>query len=433
MKFFLSILLLVSIKTLLAQSQNDAFQEQVNINVKQKSVQDVLENVEQETNIMFSYSNSTINSDSIISIFVFKGKLEGLLKKLLPSGTSYILNSNNIILYNSPLKEKKSTEEKKSNNKSKAVVKNSSKEDKNTLDSNKMDLPPIRPFLIKKIELNSIEEDGELATIISLSPILVKTINEEDLPHNIIDNKKTKKTYRKRGRQINTSFSRNKKATVEYSIRPFYQLIKETIQYKNFGIGENDERIKAIINSSEENPRAFRTGILATVTSDNLRFTTGLAIYKSYEDYNYQPANDSIYSYLVSIPDTVGFVPAGKNMYRYFSVPLFIGYERNISSNFIVCGNIGAWFNKLNSYSGEYLDLDSGIPYKFSDLKNAPLNKIKTDLALDISVEYKVLKNTSISFSTSYIYPINSIFSDEYPVTKYKSAVGYSFTLIQKF
>jgi hypothetical protein len=54
-------------------------------------------------------------------------------------------------------------------------------------------------------------------------------------------------------------------------------------------------------------------------------------------------------------------------------------------------------------------------------------------MAVDISLEYKPLRNISISFSTSYMHPTNSIFEKDYPVTKFKSAFGYSFALIRKF
>jgi hypothetical protein len=271
--------------------------------------------------------------------------------------------------------------------------------------------------------------------MISLAPVLFETNNEE-MGQNIL--KRKEKPEIKTVLQNNSNFYRKRKFTTKFSVGSFFQILNESMQYNNFGISgdsinKDNANIKNIITSSEKSSTSNRIGIIASVTFDYLKLTTGFALQKSRESYNYKNVLDSATARLVTVSDTSTFSLVGRNTYNYLSVPLFFGYERNITGNLTVSGNIGIWANLLNSQKGCYVDLNTDLPHKIKDLKTAPINKIKTDMAVDISLEYKLLKNISVSFSTSYMYPTNSIFNKDYSISKFKSAFGYSFALIRKF
>ena len=438
MKYFLSILFILYLCDVFAQSQNEVLQMDINItNVRQKSFRNIMDKIEQKANITFSYNNSIINSDSIISILVFNGKLEDVLKKLMPPNISFILSSDNIILYRTPTKKQKIKKQKAFNNDiQKVASKKLVSRDEKAMIVAKKSAPvlKIKPYVFADINLRTPEKlENDTLAMISLAPVLVNKNNEELSQKSILNSKKKRKSFRSIVRQNNINSYEKRKITMKYSIGLFFQVLNESMQYNNFGTSENSTKIKDIITSAEVSSRSNRTGIIASVTFDHLRLTSGLALQRSRKDYDYKNMLDSTTTNLINVPDTSGFSLVGKNNYNYLSIPLFVGYEWNITHNLTFNGNVGIWAKILNSQKGYYIDLNTEPPHEFKDLENATMHKLQTDIAVDISLEYKLFKKTSIFFSASYMLPTGSAYNNEYPVTKSKSALGYSFAIIQKF
>lgn len=101
MKYFLLILFFLMLQLALAQKHEEILNTEINIKAKQKSIGNILDQIEQKANVTFSYNNSVLDTDSVIGILVFKGKLKSILKKLMPPDISYIISSRNIIFYQS--------------------------------------------------------------------------------------------------------------------------------------------------------------------------------------------------------------------------------------------------------------------------------------------------------------------------------------------
>jgi hypothetical protein len=434
-KFFSSSIFILCLQLILAQSPDEALQTVISIDVRQKSLRNVMDEIEQKASVTFSYNNATINSDSIISILVLSGDLKEILKRIMPPNTSFIISSENIILYRTPPNEQENiTKEELFDRPQKDTVFPDEGKKIFTADDSVPALR-IKPYVIEKLNFLEPPRHDTLA-MISLAPVLFETNNEEMWQKSILKRKET--PDERTVFQNNLNLYGKRKLTTKFSVGSFFQILNESMQYNNFGIGgdsinKDNANIKNIITSSEKSLTSSRTGIIASVSFEYLKLTTGFALQKSRESYNYKNVLDSTTAKILTVSDTTGFSLIGKNTYNYLSIPLFFGYERKITENLTASGNIGIWINILNSSKGCYINLNTDLPYELNDLKTAPINKTKTDMAVDISLEYKLLRNISISFSTSYMHPTNSIFEKDYPVTKFKSAFGYSFALIRKF
>ncbi|SHE37789.1 hypothetical protein SAMN05444274_101210 [Mariniphaga anaerophila] len=434
-RYFLIIAFVFFLQGVIAQPQNEVLQTDVTIRIQKKTFGKLIDEIEQKAKVTFSYNNSTINSDSVISVLIFNGKLEDVLKSILPENTSFTLNSNNIILYRTP-----SNGQKKAKNKEQPKVLRDAKKEETAINESKKEkkdkpasipIIQIEPYIFTGLEVPATLNQDTLLQI-NLAPAQKGLEGNEKRMSSSL-RRKNKRTFQSGIFRNNTNyFSFPGRRIVEYSVAPFYQIINESAKYNHFGAGESSAEVKSIITGSEEMLLSSRAGITASVSINQLKFTTGLALQKSNESYNYSSL-DTVSSELLFIPDTASFPRVGKNHYQYLSIPLLVGYSGQLTRTISIGGNIGIWGNFLNSRDGYYIDLSSEPPHQIKNLKDAPLNKFKMDVVADISLEYKIFRKTSISFSTSYMHPTGSVFNNEYPVSKSKSAFGYSFALIQKF
>jgi len=420
----------------LAQSENEILQMEISIaNVQQESFREVLDEIEQKANVSFSYNNSVINPDSIISILVFNGKLEDMLKKILPANTSFIISSENIILYkaqeskhNRPIKKVVRTDV--TNKRLQSLV---TETEKFVIEKSRMaSVLKIKPYVLTDVKIwpQETNENDTLASV-HLAPILLNASPEKLASKNALNN--PNKLSIRRNTSTPKRRKPNGKGKINYAVGPFFQFLNESIQYNNFGTSGDNAQIVEIISSSEEKARSKRAGIMASVTFDHFRLTSGFALQKSTECYNYVGKLDTTTAHFISVPDTSGFSLRGTNTYNYLSIPLFVGYKGNITRKMSCIGQVGIWAKLLNSHKGYFINLNTKLPYRFKKFEDAPIKKLQTDIAANISLEYLLFNQVSISSSFSYILPTSSFFNNEYPVTKLKSAWGYSFAIIRKF
>lgn len=442
MKFYFSIIFFC-FSVFIAQSQTEVLKTQIDLNIKHKTVQDILENIENNTNITFSYNNSIIHSDSTISTFVFNGNIEDFLNKLFPCDIKFSAVSNNIILYPYTTKQKRSENiakvkikgEKgilpnKQVPKSKLVSKNieSAVPENNSFQTN-LESYAINPIGQKTI--TSLEEKIYVENVTNLSFKLNVSSTKVVSSNNTKSHKnKHRNNLRDNYKNRKTNFRQKTSINKNVSIALFYQILDEKIKYDNFSLGEDNDLLKEAITSSEKCSKSFRFGFKTIIDINNFRITSGIAFKESKEKFNYSDLSDSL---RIALVDTLSFISTGTNTYHYLSVPLLVGYQKQINKKISFNGNVGLWFNLLYERSGSFLNISESSSCSFEDLKNAPLKKVTTDLTTDLAIEYNIYKKFYINAGISYMYPLSSMFDDDYSITKLKTAVGYNFSLIYKF
>lgn len=364
----------------------------IDINIEQKSISEVIKEIELSSHINFSYNNSIINRDSIVNLS-FKGRLSELISILLPSGVSFISKKNNIILY-----------------KKKPTYKKRQKTNLHTIKKSKE--PKKDAILLNKLIPHEIK-----------NPKIPSYINTEYkqpiLPENIVSQKA----------KGNSTEKRSNKRNVKWEIASVYQILDESVKYKYSTPKETSEIVKAAA-SAEKSSRSKRKGITVSAVLFNIKITSGLTLEKRNECYNYkeflEQYNTNNYTGNTNLP------LKGKNTYKYISIPLMIGYRKDITKRFSAGTNIGIWANILYSKKGFYIDTSKNFPY-LEFIKTGPLRNAKTDITADIMLEYNFLRKTYLSFSTSYIHPTSSIYDKNYNISKYISSIGYNFSIIYKF
>ncbi len=375
------------------------------ITVKNKPLRIVLKELEQKANIVFSYSNNTLNDDSLVS-FNKNASLEVILKNILPQKTDFIATENDIILFPRAIRQD-----------STITNLNSSPE------KTKNQTPTINNFIQEvptKIshKKNSVyfKDSIKWSKISNLkSPDF--PIPQPEIPSQIITNI--------------TSPIHFKKNKWKVSFGLFYQKqIIDKIKWRLRSVPENYELVDAASQFYNLNSENYKISFVFQLTKGPWCFGTGLGRQEIKENYNYSPFFDHI------VINAQKFYPTlyeDSNNYKYLGFPVIIGYKKRVLSKLKLGLSLTGWTSILTSVNGMYINIDTSVPdfiasYSPIDSKSH-LNNLVNSLEFSFSVSYDILSRVNLEIAPSYITQINSDFSKNYMLHRTKKLFGNSFSI----
>lgn len=419
----------------LASAQNDLSSVRLSIEAHQETVSAILRKIELKTKVSFSYNNALFDP-AVKKTLVHNGTLEDVLKKLMPADISFIANGGNIILYRDSRKKRSDRDYGEKENIPDLQSAHSEPEPSDQKDRQAESLQ-----MEEKAESETFDE-GDSDT--GIEPRNHDIHNKElDLLYrdtltkiNPVKHKIERSWIGEDMRRSNEREPEPVKKSIHYSFSPFYQILAEFNRYDDFIPDSKGDFIPEMLSEAEKNILSDRMGVLGTVSFGYLTITSGIGVLNSGESYHYKTLSTAdekdIFIDTARFPiadDTLGFSVRGENRYRYFSFPVLAGYKWDVTEKMIIGGESGIWFNVLASRNGRYVDLESGIPYRITDLRAAPLNKILLRAALDVFVGYRIRDQVYATFSTSYLHPIGSVYTKGYPIHKNKTALAFKIGL----
>ncbi|HJY62589.1 MAG TPA: STN domain-containing protein [Ignavibacteria bacterium] len=356
-----------------AQSPENAAQRKISINATGKPLSVVLLEIERKGNVVFSYSSTLINSDSLVTIRFANQELGNVLSALFKSGISYRINQNDVILYPVRIKVKEESLHGKEKLKSEPAI------IRDTIVVFKMDtiIQVKRDTLVVKV----------FDTVISPKIVYKPAIPEQ------------------RKRPV-------------FFLGLDYQMERNKTNYDHFGYDQSDAELLAQISAYESPIYSFRAILIAGITFKSTVVSIGLGMHN---------VRDKFYHYGAAVDfsplDTNSSNKYSTNSLKYLNIPVNIGWFKSLGRKFQVRTEAGLGLNILSSSTGNFVNI-SKSEIVFSTLDRTYLNKIIVEVSAGLFAEYKITRNLTIHAGPSLFKAFSSEYTRKYPVTKRRYSVG---------
>lgn len=388
---------------------------------EQISVIDLLNHIEENSSVYFSYSPDSFQGEFLKVNFIDR-KVSYILDLVLKPEYTFVLNGKEIIIY-----------------------KNRDYEEKEEAERSE-ELPNAEKAIAEESEGNSQAQDFRVKydtvyvtthdTIIQTDTVSVRdTIIVRDT---VYMKKAIKKPYKDGAIFRNTTLSdiQNKKYYFEIFAGPGFET--------NTFTGSNSELVD-LYESAYENIPSIEAGITAGRHFGSFLLEAGLGIRQVREDfsYTYSVPSDAYYEidtvdsyYTIENQDTTWYYVtdstlqtepgkdenySNRNYYTYLNIPITVGYKLAVG-NVITHLKMGI-VNDLLIGSGGYYIKDSELN-PVGDYAELDLSPYMLSGTLSLGAVYYINHFSAVSIDLKYRKTFNPVFEDEIPVSRENSSLS---------
>ena len=401
--------------------KTDPLEKKLTIVDEQISVIDLLNHIEKNSSVYFSYSPDSFQGEFLEVNFIER-KISYILNLVLKPDYTFVVNGREIIIFkNRDHEEKEEAEKSEESPHAETATAEESKEDHQA-----------QNFRIKYDTVFVTTHD----TIIQTDTVSIRdTIIVRDT---VYLKRAVKKPYRDGAIFRNTTLSdiQNKKYYFEIFAGPVFET--------NSFTGENSELVN-LYEAAYENIPSIEAGVTAGRHLGAFLLEAGLGLRQVREDfsYTYTMPSDSYFEvdtvdsyYTINNQDTTWYyvtdstlqtVPgkeenySNRNYYTYLNIPITVGYKFTVR-NVITHIKMGIVSDVLIGSGGYYIDDSEHNPVE--DYEKLNLSPYMLSGRISLGAVYYINHFSAVSIGLNYRRAFNPLFEDEIPVSRENSSLS---------